>query len=72
MNTSEYPYKSSDLAAEFDCTPKTVTKKAKALSLGIDLGGRAGYRYSEADRRKLIESMRPAAPTPKRRKRRAA
>lgn len=65
-------YTTADLAAEFALSPKTLRKKAKALAIGIDLEGRAGFRYSETDRAKLIESMRPAAPTPARRRRRAA
>lgn len=71
MNT-EYRHKTADLAAEFGITTKTLRKKAKRLGLGIDLEGRAGFRYSDADRQRLIESLRPDAPTPKRRKRRAA
>lgn len=69
---SEYRYKTEDLATEFGISPKTLRKKAKALRLGIDLEGRAGYRYSEADRIKLIESMWPIEPEQKRKRRRAA
>lgn len=67
-----YPYTTADLAAEFGIAPKTLRKKADRLKLGIDLEGRAGFRYSEADRLALIESMRPAKPVEKRRRRRAA
>lgn len=69
---TEYRYTTSDLAAEFGISAKTVRKKSAKLHLGIDLEGRAGFRYSEADRVALIESMRPKAPTTTRRKRRAA
>lgn len=69
---SEYPYKTADLALEFGITKKTLRKRAHDLGLGIDLEGRAGFRYSEADRQKLIESLRPAAPVAAKRKRRAA
>lgn len=72
---SEYPHTTADLAAELGVTTNTVRKRAKSLGIGIDLQGRAGFRYSEADRRQLLESLRPAAPTVKRRprsKRRAA
>lgn len=63
-------YTTADLAGEFGLARKTVRKKAAKLGLGIDLDGRAGFRYSEDDRRRLIESMRPSAPvTPRRRKR---
>lgn len=75
---NDYPYKTADLAADLDIAPKTLRKRAKALHLGIDLGGRAGFRYSEADRLRLIESLkvRPPAKQPvtktKARKRAAA
>jgi hypothetical protein len=65
---SEYRYRTEDLAAEFGISPKTLRKKATGLRLGINLEGRAGFRYSEADRLKLIESMRPAAPVEKRKR----
>lgn len=67
----EYRYTTADLAAEFGIATKTLRKKAARLGLGIDFDGRAGFRYSEADRLALIESLRPSNPTP-RRKRRAA
>jgi hypothetical protein len=69
---SEYRYATVDLAERLDIAPKTVRKKAAKLGLGIDLGGRAGFRYSEDDYRRLVESMRPAAAEPRRRRRRAA
>lgn len=69
---TEYRYTTTDLAAEFGISTKTLRKKAKRLGLGIDLEGRAGFRYTEADRLKLIDSMRPTAPVAPRRKRRAA
>ena len=69
---TEFPYSTADLASEFRTAPKTIRKKAAKLNLGIDLEGRAGFRYSEADRLKLIDSMRPAAPVEPRRRRRAS
>jgi hypothetical protein len=69
---NSHPYTTADLAREFKLAPKTLRKKADALKLGIDRGGRAGFLYSEADRLALIESMRPAKPVEKRRRRRAA
>lgn len=69
---TEYRHTTASLAAEFGIAPKTVRKKAKALAIGIDLDGRAGFRYSDADRQRLIDSLRPAEPTKPRRKRRAA
>lgn len=69
---SEYRYSTVDLAVEFGIAPKTIRKKAAKLGLGIDLEGRAGFRYNEDDRKKLIESMRPAAAATPRRRRRTA
>jgi hypothetical protein len=69
---SEYPFTTADLATEFRISPKTIRRKAAELHLGIDLGGRAGFRYSEADRRRFIESLKPEpAVTPRRRRRSA-
>lgn len=66
---SEYPYSTADLAAELGTARKTIRKKAARLGIGIDLEGRAGFRYSEADRRALLDSMKPSAPVAPRRKR---
>lgn len=66
---SQFVYTTADLAAELGVTPKTIRKRAKALHLGIDLEGRAGFRYSEADRQRLLDSLKPPAPVAPRRKR---
>ena len=68
----EYPHTTESLAAELRCSKKTIRKRAATLGIGIDLEGRAGFRYSEADRRQLLDSLKPSAPVAKRRKRRAA
>ena len=70
--STEYKYRTNDLAAEFGISPKTVRKKGRALGIGINFTGTAGFRYSEADRQKFIESLRPVAPVTKPRRRRAA
>lgn len=70
--TERYTYTTADLAAELGVNKKTLRRKAAALGLGIDLEGRAGFRYSESDRTRLYESMRPAQPTPRRRRRNVA
>lgn len=66
---TSYDYTTESLAADFQVDRKTLRRKARALGLGIDFGGRAGFRYSEDDRRKLIESLRPAPEVKKARKR---
>lgn len=71
----EYAYKASDLATEFDCSVKTIHKRAKALGIGINFGGRAGYRFSADDKHKLIASLKTARTSEhadRRRKRRRA
>lgn len=71
MNSeSEYPFTTADLAAEFGIRPKTVRRKAAELRLGLEVGGRAGFRYSNDDRRRLIESMKVEAPVAARSRRR--
>jgi hypothetical protein len=62
----------SDVAERLRCSEWKVRKQAKVLGLGINLGGRAGYRYTEADVDVLWDSMRPAQPVERRRKRRSA
>lgn len=55
---SEYIYTTADLAAEFGIHKNTVHKWAARLGVGINLQGRAGFRYSEDDRQKILESLR--------------
>ena len=72
MSAPEYRHTTADLCAEFNLGKKALLRKVRALGIGIDRGGSAGLLYSEADRSKLIESMRLAAPVAPRRRRRAA
>lgn len=65
---NKYPYTTTDLAAELGVTPKTIRQWAAPLGLGINLDGRVGYRYSDADRQRLIDSRKPTV-VKKRRKR---
>lgn len=69
---TEFLYSTAELAAKVGLSRKTTRARAKALGLGIDRQGRAGFAYSEADLQRLIASMRPAEPVARRRKRRAA
>lgn len=69
---SEKWYSAAELAMELGLkTARKVNREAVALGLGINLGGRAGYRYSEEDRRRLIAALRNEAPVAKRRRRSA-
>lgn len=69
---TEYPYTTADFMQEFGVSRKTIRKRAAALGLGIDREGRAGFAYSEKDRQKFIDSMRPVATPAPRKKKRAA
>jgi hypothetical protein len=70
---NEYPYDTADLAAAVGVKKNwTVLKRCGELGIGIKIGRRAGWRFSEADKQKLIESMKPPAPVKARRKRRVA
>lgn len=69
---TDYRLTTRDVAARIDLGTKATRRKAKALGLGIDLEGRAGFRYCEADVQKLIDSMRPIVTPAPRKKKRAA
>lgn len=62
----------SDVAAKFDVHNKTITRHAARLGLGINFGGRAGYRFSDADVTQLAEALKtqPAPVVVRRRQRR--
>ena len=62
----------AEVAERLRCSEWKVRKEAKRLGLGVNLAGRAGYRYTEADADALWESMRPVAPVERRRRRRSA
>ena len=62
----------ADVAARLRCAPKTVTRYARQHGVGIRLGGRAGWRFSEADYDRLVQALSPAAPVERRRRRRAS
>jgi hypothetical protein len=61
-----------EVAEEFRCSPRKVSDIARANGIGAQLGGRAGWRFTEADKLALWEAMRPAKKAIVRRRRRAA
>lgn len=61
----------ADLAERLRCSQRKVRKAASALNIGVNLGGRAGYRYTEAEFDALMQSLRPVQ-TVERRRRRSA
>lgn len=65
-------FTTADVAEQLRISPRKVRKQAAILGLGIEVGGRAGYRYSQADIDALWESMRPVQAVERKRKRRSA
>ena len=62
----------SEVATEFRCSTQKVRAEAAKHGIGSNLGGRAGWRFTEADVKALLEAMRPAKVVTTRRRRRAA
>lgn len=61
-----------EVAEQFRCSTWKVLKVAKAAGIGMDVGGRAGWRFTDSDVQALREAMRPQPQTPVRRRRRAS
>lgn len=61
-----------EIAEDLRCSPRKIRKVAAAIGVGVDLGGRAGFRYTEVEKDLIWEAMRPAKPVERRRKRRAS
>ncbi len=53
----------AEVASWLRCGRAKVYALAKEHGIGINLGGRAGYRFTPADKQRLLDLMRPA-PTP--------
>jgi hypothetical protein len=62
----------AEVADDFRCSTRKVAELARSLGVGANLGGRAGWRFSDADKQAMLEHLRPAPPVKARRKRRAA
>ena len=61
-----------EVADRFRCSTWKVLKVAKAAGIGMDIGGRAGWRFPDSDVEALRDAMRPAPQAPMRRRRRAS
>lgn len=68
MNTQT----AAEVAEEFRCSKRKVTDLASTNGIGANLGGPAGFRFTEADKLALWEVMRPKVEVPVRRRRRSA
>ena len=62
----------AEVAEELRCSGEHVRVLAKRLGVGYHLGGRAGWRFTEADVTAMKEALRPVKPVSVRRRRRAA
>lgn len=58
-----------DVRLRLGCSKYKVRTLAQQVGVGINLGGRAGYRFTEAEYEQLRDSMR-VRPLPKKRGRR--
>lgn len=61
-----------ELAEEFRCAPRTVAKAALRHGIGVNLGGRAGWRFTEADKASLWTAMQVKPEVAVRKRRRAS
>lgn len=52
----------AEVAEELRCSARKVKDTARAHAIGINLGGRAGWRFTAADKRALLDAMRPVRP----------
>lgn len=65
-------YTAAEVAEKMRCSKRKVTATATANGIGANLGGRAGFRFNEADVAALWEAMRPRPVAMQRRRRRSA
>lgn len=62
-----------DITQRMRCGRKKVAAEATRHGIGIQLGGSAGWRFTEADYERLLQAMRPQPePAVRRRRRRAS
>lgn len=56
-----------EVADILGCGNRKVQAEARRHGVGYNLGGRAGWRFTEADVDRLRQAMAPAAPVKRRR-----
>ena len=57
----------AQVAAIFGCNRRKVWDVARAKGIGYQLGGRAGWRFTEADVDRLRKAMAPPPPVEEKR-----
>lgn len=62
----------AEVAARLRVGPRKIRKVAQELGVGLDMKGRAGWRYTEADVEAIMDALRPVQAVPVRRRRRRA
>lgn len=63
----------AEVAERLRCEPKTVAAYARRFGVGLKLGNRGGWRFSEADYDRLVSALSPQPlPAQRRRRRRSA
>lgn len=65
-------YTAAEVAGRLRCSPRKIRETALRVGVGVNIGGRAGYRFSEADIEAITEELRPVAMVERRRRRRAS
>lgn len=65
-------YTAVELAAKFRTTRRHITDLATRLGVGFNLGGSAGFRFTELDVAALREALKPAPTAARRRRRRSS
>lgn len=61
-----------ELAAEWRCSTRKVSDAARQHGLGVNLGGRAGWRFTPVEAAALWEAMRPKVEIVRRKRRRTS
>ena len=51
---TKYPHQTRDVAETFGCSRRKITALAAELGIGLNVGGRTGFRFSDDD----VEAMR--------------
>jgi len=49
----------AEVAARFGCSARKIKQEAARFGIGMNLRGRAGWRFSEADVEKLRRALTP-------------